>query len=77
MHVGNFFPRTDFFITISLKQSFFLLWKIPWVYELNFITWREWKQLPVGDYVEVIYEVLLEDAREFRQFSTKAWTAIR
>ena len=25
MHVGNFFPRTDFFITISLKQSFFIV----------------------------------------------------
>ena len=72
MHVGNFFPRTGFFITISLKQSFFYCEKFPGCTSSNFITWREWKQLPVGDYVEVIYEVLLEDAREFRQFSTKA-----
>ena len=72
MHVGNFFPRTGFFITISLKQSFFYCEKFPGCTSSNFITWHEWKQLPVGDYVEVIYEVLLEDARKFRQFSTKA-----
>ena len=65
MHVNNLFLMTGFFITKLPKQSIFYCKKFPGCTRWNLITWCECKQLPVGDYVEVVYEVVPEDAREF------------